>query len=76
MTKEDYAMKKGFYRVSELAAEVGVHPDTIKKLEKQGIIVAQRDRNNYRRFHEGEREKVLAYLGLRDHAGRRNREAF
>lgn len=57
-------MKKKFYRVAEMAAEAGIHPDTVRNLERAGIISAQRDRNGHRRFALSECEKLLKYLNL------------
>jgi len=37
-------------RISELAEKVGLHPETIRRLEKKGLITAKRDVNGWRQF--------------------------
>lgn len=58
--------KKLFLRPADLAAEVGVCSDYIRRLEKIGVITAQRDRNGHRRFPRSELEKLFRYLKLTD----------
>ena len=36
--------------ISELAERVGLHPETIRRLERRGLISSQRDINNWRRY--------------------------
>jgi DNA-binding transcriptional MerR regulator len=36
--------------ISELAEKVGLHPETIRRLERRGLINSQRDLNNWRRY--------------------------
>jgi len=36
--------------ISELAAKVDLHPETIRRLEKRGLISPQRDLNGWRRY--------------------------
>jgi len=36
--------------ISELAEKVGLHPETIRRLERRGIITSQRDINNWRHY--------------------------
>lgn len=36
--------------ISELAEKAGVHPETIRRLEKRGLITSNRDCNNWRRY--------------------------
>lgn len=36
--------------VSEAAREIGCHPETIRRLEKRGILKAKRDYRNFRVF--------------------------
>lgn len=55
-------MERKFFRVMELAEEFGLHPDTIRKLERKGVIKARRDRNNHRIFSDSERAKLSGYL--------------
>ena len=34
--------------IGELAEEVGLHPETIRRCERRGLISAERDRNGWR----------------------------
>ncbi len=36
--------------ISEIAEKVGLHPETIRRLEKRGIITPKRDVNGWRRY--------------------------
>lgn len=36
--------------VSELAKSADVHPETIRRLERRGLIQSQRDINGWRRY--------------------------
>ena len=36
--------------ISEVAAKVGLHPDTIRRLERRGLIAPRRDVNGWRRY--------------------------
>lgn len=36
--------------ISELAKKTGVHPETIRRLERRGLITSRRDINNWRRY--------------------------
>ena len=36
--------------ISELAEKVGLHPETIRRLERRGVISSQRDVNGWRRY--------------------------
>ena len=36
--------------ISELAEKAGLHPETIRRLEKRGLISSRRDINNWRRY--------------------------
>jgi DNA-binding transcriptional MerR regulator len=36
--------------VSQLAKEARCHPNTVRNYHKRGLIIALRDRNNWRRF--------------------------
>lgn len=36
--------------ISELAERVGLHPETIRRLERRGLIHSDRDINNWRRY--------------------------
>jgi len=47
-----------FFKISKFAALVGVHPQTVRNYERQGLIRPQRDRNNYRVFTSEDLEKV------------------
>ena len=34
--------------ISELAEQVGLHPETIRRLERRGVVQSKRDRNGWR----------------------------
>ncbi len=55
-------------RIGELAKRLGISRDTIRRLEKRGVIVPKRDWNNHRRFSEADLERLRAALfqGRRD----------
>lgn len=36
--------------INEVAKAAGVHTDTVKRLDKQGLIKSQRDWNGWRRY--------------------------
>jgi len=36
--------------ISELAKAVGLHPETLRRLERKGLITSERDLNGWRRF--------------------------
>jgi hypothetical protein len=36
--------------IREVADRAGLHPDTIRRLEKRGLITSKRDVNNWRRY--------------------------
>jgi DNA-binding transcriptional MerR regulator len=36
--------------VSHVAKQVGLHPETIRRLERKGVIVSHRDVNGWRRY--------------------------
>ncbi len=37
-------------RIGEVAERVGIHPETIRRLERRGIITSKRDINGWRRY--------------------------
>lgn len=49
-------------RTKEFAAALGVSPDTIRRLERRGVITASRDWAGHRRFSEAELSRVRARL--------------
>jgi len=38
--------------IQDLAKRVGLHAETIRRLEKKGVITCRRDVNGWRHFHE------------------------
>ncbi len=38
--------------IHDLARRVGLHPNTIRRLEKAGVVHANRDVNGWRRYDE------------------------
>jgi DNA-binding transcriptional MerR regulator len=55
--------------ISELAEKVGLHPETIRRLEKRGLIAAVRDVNGWRRYPP-ETVNKLRTLYAKDHSER------
>ncbi|MEE8112759.1 MAG: MerR family transcriptional regulator [Nitrososphaerales archaeon] len=44
--------------ISELAEAVGLHPETLRRLERRGLITSRRDVNGWRRYDTETVEKV------------------
>ncbi len=44
--------------ISELAEAVGLHPETLRRLERRGLITSRRDVNGWRRYDPDTVEKV------------------
>jgi DNA-binding transcriptional MerR regulator len=49
-------------RISEAARKLGIHPATLRNLEKKGLITVQRDWANYRRFTEADLQFISEKL--------------
>jgi MerR family transcriptional regulator/heat shock protein HspR len=45
-------------RITEAAQRVGCHPDTLRTLERQGLIHPRRDRAGARRYSEEDIERL------------------
>jgi MerR family transcriptional regulator, heat shock protein HspR len=45
-------------KISEFAALAGVHPQTVRNYERQGLIHPKRDKNNCRIFAEEDVQKL------------------
>lgn len=52
--------------VGEVAKRADLHPETVKNLEKKGLIESHRDFNGWRRFDPEVVEKILALYGLKE----------
>jgi len=52
--------------ISELAERVGLHPETIRRLERRGIITSQRDMNNWRHYSPDSVEKLKKLYAISD----------
>lgn len=50
------------YRISKAARRIGVHPTTLRDLEKRGLITARRDWAGYRVFSEAEIDQIEKVL--------------
>jgi predicted site-specific integrase-resolvase len=46
-------------RISEAAQVVGVHPITLRRLERQGLICVPKDRNGQRRYSPEDIERII-----------------
>ena len=44
--------------ISELAKAVGLHPETLRRLERKGLITSRRDLNGWRRYEPEIVEKI------------------
>lgn len=51
--------------ISEVAEKVGIHPETIRRLEKRGLISAARDVNGWRRYPPEAVEKLKKLYATR-----------
>lgn len=60
-------------RIGEVSRRLGVCADTIRRLEREGLISVQRDRANQRRFTD---EDVAALEGILFPARRRPLRSF
>jgi DNA-binding transcriptional MerR regulator len=49
--------------ISELAQAVGLHPETIRRLERRGLIRSARDHNGWRHFSVDTIEKLKKLYG-------------
>ena len=49
--------------ISEIAEKVGLHPETIRRLEKRGVITPRRDVNGWRRYSPEIVEQLKALYG-------------
>ena len=45
-------------KISELANAVGLHPETLRRLERKGLITSLRDVNGWRRYDPETVEKI------------------
>ena len=61
-------------RISEAARQLGVHPSTLRNLEKRGIIRTQRDWVGYRVYTETEIENISEILFPKKKLGERGNE--
>ena len=53
-------------RISEAAKRIGVHPNTLRDLEKRGMITARRDWVGYRVFSEEDLAQIERKLFYRN----------
>lgn len=56
-------------RITEFARAIGVSPDTVRKLERRGVLVSQRDWAGHRRYTEDDVAQARATLFADRHAG-------
>ncbi|HEY2918252.1 MAG TPA: MerR family DNA-binding transcriptional regulator [Candidatus Binatia bacterium] len=49
--------------ISELAEKVDLHPETIRRLERRGLIRSTRDLNNWRRYSQDVVEQLRKLYG-------------
>ena len=47
------------YRIGEFARKLGVHPDTVRKWDKQGKLIAQRSLGDTRYYDDADLQKAL-----------------
>lgn len=53
---------KAIVRIGEAARETGVHPNTIRNLEKRGVITCGRDWRGHRRFTRADVARLLSLV--------------
>ena len=51
-----------YFRIAEAAQRVGVHPNTIRNLERRGLFTAPRDWSGQRRFSESDVQALCALV--------------
>jgi DNA-binding transcriptional MerR regulator len=44
--------------ISEVSRQAGIHPDTVRALERRGLISAERDLNGWRRYSPAVVEQI------------------
>jgi len=49
--------------IHDLSRKVGLHPNTIRRLEKDGVIRANRDVNGWRRYDESTVDQLKKLYG-------------
>ena len=59
-------------RIAEFAKALGVSRDTIRRLERRGVISAKRDWAGHRRFTEADLDRIRAILFRSDHRPQTN----
>jgi excisionase family DNA binding protein len=59
-------------RISEFARQLGVSPDTVRRLERRGVITPARDWAGHRRFTGDDVRQVQALLLTRQEAPPQN----
>ena len=52
--------------ISEVAKAVGVHPETLRRLERKGVISSYRDVNGWRRYGADMIPKLKKLYGNED----------
>jgi DNA-binding transcriptional MerR regulator len=57
-------------RIGDVAKEIGMSKDTLKRLERQGVVQPKRDRVGHRRYTQVEVEQIRAAL-FRPRVGKR-----
>jgi DNA-binding transcriptional MerR regulator len=50
------------YRITEAARALGVHPDTLRNLERRGLVRVQRDWAGSRRYSTADLDRLCALL--------------
>ena len=57
------------YTIKEAAKALGVHPQTIRYYEREGIVTPRRDRKGFRIFTEVEIDRMKTIQRLREELG-------
>jgi DNA-binding transcriptional MerR regulator len=55
---------KTFRRIGEVARLTGLHPSTIRNLERRGLLNPVRDWSGQRRFSDQDLAQLLALVGV------------
>ena len=60
--------------VSHVAKQVGLHPETIRRLERKGVISSRRDVNGWRRYEPEVVQRLRALYGQQEQGTTKKKE--
>jgi len=62
-------MKKAHYLIGEIAKQVGIHDQTIRTYEREGLLHPRRNEHNVRLFNEGDLKRIILIITLTQEMG-------